>query len=725
MRPSKIVAVLAGVLVAAGGAAAAAGTAPTAPTAAAAGTSVVRLVTGDSVSLRTLDGHTSVAVRTLARSGPAASWSSLRINGDLYVLPTVAKYYAGSVLDPSIFDVSAARPGASVPLDLTFAAGTHPSVPGFTTTSSTSTSMQGYVTPTGTRTFGTALLAQWRHDVQAGRTAPTSLFGVTRIVRSGAAAPVQPDFKQLTVVLKATAADGTLVPFGFVGLINTDDGRKYTGFLVISNGEARASVPVGNYSLIAETDSFDETTFAVSTSIVTLPDFSVTRNMQRVPIDFATATVTPSIRTPRPAALSTLSLEWLRTVPNGGLGFSSAFGAGDSVKIAPAPAPVHGQVDWATAWSLTGTPPDGLPYRYDAAYLDEGAIPADQSHTVATADLAQINADYYTDGGPRSALFGRTPFYPFDDFVFTELLPMPAPTARTEYLEAPASASWLDSYISHATDNDPFNGFVTDEPRVYPPGSTQSIDWLRGPLAPGMPQPANGTRFFFCPACRSANAVSVFFAPIVDTTPGHVGYLDAPDADTTVATFSLYRNGKLLEKDVNRTGALVKVPAGAAAYKAVEETFAGLTGVQRSTHAVTELTFHSDGGQGGALPDGWICAVRDTCTVLPVLTARVPLPTDLTGTMALGTNTFTVTIAPTAGAPAATVPAAHLSISTDGGTTYRAVPVTALGNNRFRATITHPAADAGKSVGLRVSGNDTTGDAITETVDDAYVVANS
>ena len=722
MRRSKIVAAVAAGLVVTGTAVAAAGTPATAHGTAA---RVVQLATGDSVSLRQVAGRTAVSVRPLARTGPAAAWTSVTLGGDVYVLPAAARFYAGSVLDPSLFDVTAADPAATgIALDVAFPAGTHPSVPGFTPTSTTATSMHGYLTNAGTRTFGAALLAQWRRDVQTGKAAPASLFGVTRIVRSGATT-VHPDFPQVTVVFKAVDAQGAPIPFGFAGLINTDDGRKYVGFLQIVNGEARASVPVGNYSLIAEDDTFDPATFALSSALVTVPDFSVTTNMQRVPINFGAATVTPSISTPRPAGLLQLTLEWLRTVPHGGLSYSIAVGQGGSLRIAPAPAPVHGQVDLETTWQLTGTPTSGSPYRYDASYLDEGAIPADQSRTVSAGQVAQVNSRFYTDGPSRLTAFGRSGFYPFDDFIFTELLPSTAPLVRTDYLVAPAAARWLDAYIAAPTDFDPFNGFVSDEPRYYPAGSTQTIDWLRGPLGPGIPQPANGTTFFFCPGCSTDRSVSVFFAPIVDSTPGHVGSIDAPDPETVVATFRLYRNGKLIQSEDNSAGDVVPVPAGAATYRAEEETYLGVAGFQKSVHAVTDLTFHTTPGSGGALPSGWLCPTRGTCTTLPLLTASVPLPTDLTGVMPLGADSFTFTLAPSAGAPATTVPAAQLSITLDGGATYRPVPVSALGHGRFRATITHSAADAGSSVGLRVSGSDTAGDTIAETVDDAYVVANS
>lgn len=718
MRGSTLVAVFATGFVAVGTAVAGAGAPATAHSP---GARVVDLVTGDSVSLRQVDGRTSVSVRTLAATGPAAAWTSARVGGDAYVLPAAAHPYLGTVLDPGLFDVTSATPGAaSVPADITYS-GARPAVPGFTATSTTATSLHGYFNTAGTRAFGTALLAQWRRDAAAGRFSHT-LFGASRIAR--VAAPlVHPDFPQVTLIVKAKDASGAPLQFGFAGLVNTDDGRKYTGFLNFANGEARASVPTGNYSLIGEADSFDPTTFALSTSIVTIPDFSVTTNMQHVTVDFATATVTPSVRTPQPATLSALSLNWLRTVPHGGLGFGFTFGPGDSVKVAPAPAPVHGQVDWETQWSLSGTPASGTPYRYDLAYLDEGAIPADQSHVVTTAQLARIDARYYSVNSADSAAFGRSVFYPFDDFIFTELFSMPVPLHRTEYLTAPSSARWEDSYIASETEQDPFSGFVSDEPRSYAAGTSTSIDWLRGPLAPGMPEPTKDSTLFFCPGCRTRTDMEIFFAPFVDTTPGHQGSLDALDESTTVATFSLYRNGKLLVTEPNSAGDSVQVPAGNATYKAVEETFPALDGFQRSTHTVTELTFQSAAG-GTPAPAGWICDAP-SCTVLPLLTATVPLPTDLTGTLPLGSSTFTFTIDPVAGAPARTVNSAAMSISLDGGTTYRTVPVTALGHNMFRATITHPGSDAGASVTLRVSGSDTSGDAITETVDDAYLVASS
>lgn len=679
----------------------------------------VHLITGDAVSVRQVGGRQSLTVAPLSSSGPAASSSRMNVGKDLYVVPAIARYYGG-VLDPALFDVTRQLGASTVKVTVTHAVGAHPSVPGLTVTSSTATALHGYLTAAGTRAFGTALLAQWRSDLRAGHRFGTALFGASRIA-STAPTTVHPGFPQVTLIIRATDAQGP-VGVGTVTLINTDDGRKYNGSLFLQNGQARASVPLGNYSLIAEDDVFDPTASTLSIKLLTVPDFTVTTNKQQESLDFRSATTVPSISTPRPASESALNLEWARMVPQGGTSYGFLADSTVSFAVAPAAAPKHGTAEWETQWTLDGTAP-GNPYRYDASYLDSGAIPANQHRVVTAAEQATVASRFHSDR-KHGAAFGRSAFYPFDDFIFTALFPATAPLARTDYLVAPPAANWLDVYIGAPTDQDPFNGFVSDQPRYYPPGSTQRIDWLGGPLAPGIPQPTDRSSFYFCSACRSEDQLAVFFAPIVDSTPGHAGTFDAPDATTTVGTFSLYRNGTLLTSENNSAGDIVDVPSGPATYTAVAETWAGRSGFTRSTHAVTTLTFRSAAGAGGALPGTWACPVGGaTCTVLPVLSASVPLPTDITDTMPLGSSTFTFTVAPSAGAPPVTVPSATLSISTDGGHTYRSVPVTALGGNRFSATITHPASDAGKLVTVRVAGADTAGDALAETVDDAYAVA--
>lgn len=712
-----VVAAATGALVAAGPVALAApGAAVAAPA------RIVELVTGDTVRIAsTPQGRTAVEVVTAARSGPASQWSRLAAGNHFYVVPAVARPYLGGVLDPALFDVTAPVDGATV--DVTFPKGHPAAVPGLTVTSSTATTAHGRLDTTGARRFGAALLQQYRRD-GAGRTAPTSLFGATRIARSGVTPPVRPDFPQVTLTIRTLLPTGKPGGFGAVGIVNTDDARKYVSFVFPENGLAKVSVPLGHYGLIGDIGTFDAATATSSDAIVSVPEATVSRDGQTIDLDARTATVVPSISTPKTAALSQLDLEYDRLVGPGFLGSGFTFGPGSEVRVAPAAAPVRGRVEFLTHWVLNGTPDRGTPYRYDAGYEDAGAVPADQHRIVATSQLATLDARYGTGGSPTTGYFGRTPVYTFQFFVGFFLGGQPAPLVRTEYLLAPPSATWLDSYIGAATDFNPFNGIVDDGLRVYPAGSHQKVDWLRGPLAPGVVEPTNGASSFVSNSCRTAGSLTLALAPFTDTTPGHIGSI-VPADDSVVQTFTLARDGTRIVRRPDATGGIFTVPTGRSVYQATVTTDAGFTGFTVSTHAVTTLTFPSSATTGAPLPTGWFCPSGDAATLLPLLTTTVPLPTDLAGTMPIGANSFVFQVSPAAGTPSATVVGVHLERSVDGGASYTAVTVTPLGGNRFRATITNPAAQAGRAVTLRLSGHTAGGSAITQTVTHAYTVAGS
>src|SRR6266487_4328289 len=116
-------------------------------------TRVITLVTGDRVVVRTAaNGRQAVAVQP--RLPQHHSFDTVRIGGDLYVIPADAVPYLGRSLDLALFDVSALvrdNPDGRTPVRLTFAAGSTPTAPaGVTITGSPNdTTRDGYLTPAG------------------------------------------------------------------------------------------------------------------------------------------------------------------------------------------------------------------------------------------------------------------------------------------------------------------------------------------------------------------------------------------------------------------------------------------------------------------------------------------------------------------------------------------------------------------------------------------------
>jgi hypothetical protein len=686
----------------------------------------VTLLTGDSVVLRTAGHRTSASVRAADRSGPQGQFLAESLAGHTYVLPSEVRPFVGSVLDPSLFDVAALAAASSagrIPVTVTAPAGSVIDLPGFTATSHSGAVSTGYLATSSAAALRNDLISAWRRVVAPGAVAPTALFGgVTHLSLTGAVSPVQPAFPQVTLIIKVLNASGRPSPEGFIGLVNTDDSRKFATFVPYYNGEVRVSLPYGHYGGITDDASFTATSFV--DRLVPIADYTVSRNLQTLTFDARTATVRPSVQTPAPASLNTLSLEFDRGSGRGGIGSIFLYGAGSQVYVAPTPTARYGQLHWLTTWSLAG-PTSGAQYSYDLSYLNTGSVPARQGHTVTSGQLATVHARYYSEKR-RTAEFVRTPYYPFQDGIFSEFAALPTPEARTEYINAPPSAVWLDQLLAYPSDDNPFGGFFLDGPRIYQAGSTRAVDWLRGPLAPATAAPTEGDAGFFCPACRTANKLGVDLAPVTDTTPGHVGYLDEVEGHGPVASFVLYRNGVRVGGGQDVTGGLFTVPPGSATYRIHATTDRRADSVLTSTTTSTDWTFRSGATGGAPLPAGWDCGIGTSthCTVLPLLRATVPLPTSLSDTLPVGTTTFDFTVARVAGATPSAVTAATLSTSSD-GTTFHPAKVVALGHGTFRATVVNGSSLAGHGVSLQVTASDAAGSSITQTVTNAYQVASN
>lgn len=707
-----------------------AGPARAAPSAAAsrsAQTASVTLPTGDPVLLGTdARGASRATVAPVQRFGVRGSFLTTRLGADTYVIPTTAKPYLGRYLDVGLFDVTRLQRlgsgDSTLPVRIDFTGGAAPRLPGVTVTTTGGGVERGYLTAASARTFGSALATQWQADARAGWPASSAMFRhVTKVSLADGAAPpaAHPDFPMLTLVVKVLDKSGKPAPFAFAGLINVDDARKYIGFPIVINGEARVSVPVGHYAGIVGTDVFNRDG-TINSQIMSVTDYTVSRNMQALTFDARKATSRVAVRTPRPAALQSLSLTWTRLARSvGALGFSFGYGPGSTVDVQPAPAARIGALHWTTVWSLAAPG-----YSYDLSY-DATSVPADEQRTIDAFQLATVDARYFTDVPQRSALFGRLPFYPFQFTAFGELYPLSTPVRRTEWIGIDPAATWFDTLFANSTRNDPFGGYVTDDGRIYTAGSSRQADWLRPALAPGVPAATNGDQAYFCPACRTAGSMDIFLAPVTDSTPGHVGLLDAAPGGSPVARFQLFRNGtKVFDQPDSAGVGGLPVPAGAATYRIVDDTTR--LGFVESTMTHTELTFRSSTTDGGPLPAGWTCPDGSMrCRILPLLAAHLDLPTSLTGVLPIGRSLATLRLGHIQGAPATAVHGVSVRTSFDGGRTWTAAPVSPAGAGRYQITITNPAAHAGDYVAVSIAAADATGGAITQTVQRAYVVSSS
>ena len=215
------------------------------------------------------------------------------------------------------------------------------------------------------------------------------------------------------------------------------------------------------------------------------------------------------------------------------------------------------------------------------------------------------------------------------------------------------------------------------------------------------------------------------FAPYVDTTPGHGGTFDLTSENQVAGTFTLYRNGTRIDDQVNSAGDFVTVPRGTATYRAVTTVHRSVGGFHTSTDTTEDVTFRSGATTGATAPPGWLCPNDAPCTVLPVLSATVPLPTDGYSRLPVGHTTVTFSVGYNQQARTAPIGGVSFATTTNGGSTWHALPVTSLGHGQYRVTLANAAASAGHGVGIRVGAVDSAGGKLVETVQNAYLVARS
>ena len=689
----------------------------------------VQLITGDRVVPRQTRGRFTPMLLPADRHGIAGSMQLTTMNGDNYVLPAAAEPYLGNSLDPSLFNLTAlatAERGGRLPVRLSYAADSRPTVPGLTVTSEDGRA--GYFTATSARAFGRALVAQWNADHKPGHHTARALFGgVTRIGLDAPTEPTKPvarpNYPQVTLTVKVLGRTGKLDANGYIRLASLDNPDLYPPDLKleVADGIARVSVPLGNYTLLGEVDAAGTSGGSYRAFVLGVADYKVAGTGQTLTLDTRKAT-RMVVRTPRPATMESLTLNWQRDSQNdGGLAASEVYGPGADVYVMPTAKPKVGDFGMMTMWTLAGTPSNGLPYTYDATFQQLNRITTDQTYRVATAQVAKVDSRYYTDGPSWNAALARTPFYQrLYDVVITDV-PMKNPLHRIEYMASPPGVYWQTSLSTDPYDANPTVGFVDDATRYLRPGKTYRADWLRGPVAPGVPTPSP-LDVVTCATCRTARSLTVELSQATDTTPEHDGALYPPSDKQHLARFRIYRNGKLLDDEFDSTGGTFPVPSTASTYRVINHVPHATSGAIGWKSSTVDITFRSAAGGGAKPPPDWDCDDPGHCTVVPILQARIPLPTDLSGQLPVGTSVTAINVGHVPGAAASAIQSARLQLSFNGGRTWRSAKTVATAAGKYRAVLTNPAAEVGRWVSLRLTATDSVGGKLIETVINAYSV---
>jgi hypothetical protein len=354
---------------------------------------------------------------------------------------------------------------------------------------------------------------------------------------------------------------------------------------------------------------------------------------------------------------------------------------------------------------------------YALASLDDH-IPAVPRHTYTPGDLATVHATYGGDGSGAPGAFGRLPVFE-DGGGGGYVVPVARGTRRTEYAGATRPVAWADlAVLNIHADDDP--GFFDAAPRRLPAGSTTTQTWFRGPLAPRIPVQDGGG---LCYGCRAGNTLSVGVVPVTDSDLRHFGDLFGAGDGLPVERFRLYRGTKLLSDEDDAVGATVKVRSRKGTYRAVVDVDRRQNQPRLSTRSRTELTFSSARGKGRKLSKRWFCDGASTCRALPLLPARVSMPTDLDERLPLGRPVVTVRATPAQNAAASAVVSAGLEYRAKGrGWVGVELRRTAPG---VYSGVLDDTDVAGTVADLRVTAANAAGSTFRQTVSRAFTVAGA
>jgi hypothetical protein len=679
----------------------------------AANSHTVTLITGDQVSVRTsANGKPTFSTRPAAGSGGFVSYQDG--TGDRYVVPAVALPYLGRQLDPSLFDVSAMiRDGVTgtLPLRLSFGAGVRPTAPDLTS---------------GTA-FTAALHKRIGADIAAGHQAgasglPDGLAGISR-AGNGAPGPVVGPFFPLHILqINATDATGQPAADLIVLLVNTDSSTRENGFVPVVNGIGRIGVPAGNYSALTVFDDFDAQGNLSATRLVTAADFTVADapTVSTVTLDERTATSALSGTTPRPTIADVSTASAARIDATGANSASaSASNAGfpaAKVFVKPQAAAKIGTLHYVAQWGGAATrPADG--YRYDLAF-GANDIPADQTVVGRSDQVATVHEHLFADpaGGTDGTLLTAA-LDPSVNFFDEVGVIRTMPSDFVDYLGTADGGEWIQA------DTTPNGVELQGDPHTYAAGHEYSVDWARGPLAAGLTQ---WTSPQFCDACTAGSTLSLAIPIVRDTVPDHAGSYAFFVPGTT--HFTLYRDDvKLFDQDGFFGAAVTGIPATPSTYRGVlDVNLSGATTFSQSTRTHTEITVkYTPTASDSPLPTADICAGQTTgtaCQILPALTLDYRLATDGTNTSHSPVQTMGLRVGHVSYQGVGShspIRSATVAFSFDNGQTWQ--PASIFGfDGQYVAVWPN---QAGGSPELRVTATDAAGDAITQTITNAYTIA--
>lgn len=326
------------------------------------------------------------------------------------------------------------------------------------------------------------------------------------------------------------------------------------------------------------------------------------------------------------------------------------------------------------------------PYLYDLAMHESDVLPDDLTYEFKANDLRRIEQRFHSDGGGGLLLETRYPLEPCRCSLTPVFSQIATGTSRVDYVSDNGSVWQHQLFRPGLT--------LRDEGQPYDAATPDVVDWLSGPLVPGLTRglPVDHYRF---PALRQADSL-VFRVPQMTDGAGHGGSLGT-------ATGQLRRDGEVVTELTY--GGYATVPAGdrPANWRLELEHEHPSTQWATATSGSMAWTFTA-GGPAPSEP-----------AALPLIDARIDLPLTLSGGPEKGSPR--VTVRPwrlDGGSPR--IERIQLELSTDDGATWTEVVM--RGDARaYRAALPRTL-DGPVSLRLQIADRD--GSTLVRTIHDAW-----
>ncbi|MGH3383786.1 MAG: hypothetical protein ACRDO1_04350 [Nocardioidaceae bacterium] len=280
------------------------------------------------------------------------------------------------------------------------------------------------------------------------------------------------------------------------------------------------------------------------------------------------------------------------------------------------------------------------PYLYDLALHEPGGLPADLSYDIDKDDVRRIDQRFHGDGTGSTMFETRYPTAPCRCSLTPILSPVQTGTTRVDYVSDNGSVWQHQLFRPGLT--------MRDGAQPYDDETPDTVDWLAGPLVPGLPRQLPVDHWQF--PGLSQNGSLIFRVPTLTDTAGHAGNLGT-------TTGRLLRDGELVEELA--FAGFATVPAG--------DTPATWRLELKHSHTPQQWASATSGQVAWTFRAGG--ETEPTPTALPMVDARIDLPVGLDGDP---TRRGAVTIEPWRldGVPIR-VDAISLDVSTDDGATWQ------------------------------------------------------